>query len=213
MKKKKRTALVFFAASLILLLVLLLVTGVLQAYVVLPLLRLFGIITTFINLLPQPILWAIFLATSLLIAFRTLAIGSLRPQSTGTGRGDSPGRVTDLSIWVEKARRDFMRRHLIRHLLDITLQAYGQEKLTWWQAARLLERNDLDLPEGVRNSLLHGLEHNGIPANSNRNPITALIRRVRRPNGRTTDQAQYTDIEDIVVHLENKLGISHGDRV
>jgi len=167
----------------------------------------------FLDGLPQGVLWAVFLAAALILAWHSLDRPRLIKPSSSSQESAPVGRVATVARWVsESAHGGYFRQRFARYLAGLTLSAQGRhEPVGDAQIVQMLDRGELRLPPATRAYLVDALQIGLSPQ-----PASWLERlwlMVRQLPAQF--HAEYTvdpGLEQLVQHLEDELEIRHEHR-
>jgi hypothetical protein len=152
--------------------------------------------------IPQPLLWALFLAIALVVAVRSLL---KRPPFKGESKVEPfhTGQVQVLLRWIQyQEKADYFKRRLAQHLGKLTLETLAhQRRLTLREIRQHL--GGLDAPPEVRAYLQAGLT----PTPSR--PISLFSRLLYILRWRRAASPLDLDSEIVVQFVERQLGITH----
>ncbi len=159
----------------------------------------------FINIIPQPLLWIVFLLIASILAARSLIVRRKKTAKALIAVPAQIGRVQHLIQIIQRnSQGSYFKWRLARHLANLTLEtpAY-REKRSLRQMRQFLESEELGAPREIEDYLLAGL-------NPNLPPRSHVIARMRqRVQAKFRTPPLDLDPEIVVRFLEKQLEISH----
>ena len=210
-EQNKLTATAVSIALLLLILIALAATGQVQAVIIRPVLSAASMILIILQALPQVAVWALFVLFSFILFSRSFMRTPAQVQARQIiDYQPNTGRLHVIRQWLYEASFGaFFRRRLIRHLAVILLEAKGYPSgLTNPEMLRIIEKNELQLPQDVRDYLIRGFTNR---SNGYSPSETNLIKRLLE---RFMPQAEHIEKLDpellgLVSILEKELEISN----
>ena len=168
-----------------------------------PLLYVLWIGDLFFQSIPQVLFWALFLASALIVAGRSLIRGKKPAQQEREAETVRKGQVQILARWLHlAAQEDYFEWRLARHLGELTSAVLAQRERT--AVARMrkhLRDGELDLPPEVQAYLQTGLT---LAFSKSGSPFSRLKLRLRsRIHTAELDPGP----ENVVQFLENQLEV------
>jgi len=168
-----------------------------------PLLYVLWIGDLFFQSIPQVLFWALFLASALIVAGRSLIRGKKPAQQEREAETVRKGQVQVLTRWLLlAAQEDYFEWRLARHLGELTSAVLAQRERT--AVARMrqhLRDGELDLPPEVQAYLQTGLT---VTFSKSGSPFSRLLLRLRSST-RTAELDPGP--ENVVQFLENQLEV------
>lgn len=168
-----------------------------------PLLYVLWIGDLFFQSIPQVLFWALFLASALIVAGRSLIRGKKPAQQEREAETVRKGQVQILARWLHlAAQEDYFEWRLARHLGELTSAVLAQRERT--AVARMrkhLRDGELDLPPEVQAYLQTGLT---LAFSKSGSPFSRLLLRLRSST-HTTELDPGP--EKVVQFLENQLEV------
>jgi hypothetical protein len=168
-------------------------------------LQIYGIARIYINSLPQPLVWALFIAIVVILAGRSM----LKPSATSLARTNDQelrlGRVTNLAQSIRRTTQgDYFKWRLAQHLLDLSLDVIAyQKRATPSSVRQLLKSGDLVAPPEIVAYLRSGMTQ----VHSARQGILGRIKAFFMAPDR--DRPLNLEPELVVAFLEEQLEIDH----
>jgi hypothetical protein len=169
------------------------------------LLRLSWLARLYIDSLPQPILWAVFIAIAIIIAARSLLTRRSTPEMISEAARFRMGRVHNLMQAINRTSEGlYFKWRLAQHLLGLTLEALAHQERTSPNLVReRLKSGGLDAPSEIEAYLLTGLT----PVLSTRSNLITRLKRAIMPTHRISPLD--LDPERVIQFLEDQLEIDH----
>ena len=168
-----------------------------------PLLYVLWIGDLFFQSIPQVLFWALFLASALIVAGRSLIRGKKPAQQEREAETVRKGQVQILARWLHlAAQEDYFEWRLARHLGELTSAVLAQrERTAIAQMRKHLRDGELDLPPEVQAYLQTGLT---LAFSKSGSPFSRLKLRLRsRIHTAELDPGP----ENVVQFLENQLEV------
>ncbi len=169
------------------------------------LLRLSWYARLYVDSLPQPILWAAFIAIAIVIAARSLLKRRSTPEVTPEVARIRMGRVYNLMQAISRTSEGpYFKWRLAQHLLGLTLEtlAYG-ERTSPNRVRERLKSGALDIPSEIEAYLLTGMT----PVLSTRSNLITRVKDAIFPTHQITPLD--LDPERVIQFLEDRLEIDH----
>ena len=169
------------------------------------LLRLSWFARLYLDSLPQPILWAVFIAIAIVIAARSLLKRRSAPEVTSEAKRLRMGRVRNLMQAISRTSEGlYFKWRLAQHLLGLTLEALAhQERSSPNLVRERLKSGGLDAPSEIEAYLLAGLT----PVLSTRSSLITRLRQAIMPTHRISPLD--LDPESVIQFLEDQLEIDY----
>jgi hypothetical protein len=167
-----------------------------------PLLYLLWISDLFFQSVPQALFWALFIASALIIAGRSLIRGKKLAQQAHEAETVRKGQVQILTRWLHlAAQEDYFKWRLARHMRELTFAVLAQRERTTIARMRQNFDGELDLPPEVQAYLQAGLT---LTFSKSASPLSRLRSRLRS-SAHTAELDP--DLENVVQYLENQLEV------
>lgn len=169
------------------------------------LLRLSWFARLYMDSLPQPILWAVFISIAIVIAARSLLKRRSTPEVTSEAARLRMGRVHNLMQAISRTSEGlYFKWRLAQHLLGLTLEMLAhQERTSQDRVRERLKSGGLDAPSEIEAYLLAGLT----PVLSTRSNLITRLKQAIMPTHRISPLD--LDPERVIQFLENQMEIDH----
>jgi hypothetical protein len=169
------------------------------------LLRLSWLARLYLDSLPQPILWAVFIAITIVIAARSLLKRRSIPEVISKAARFRMGRVHNLMQAISRTSDGlYFKWRLAQYLLGLTLEALAHQERTSPNLVReRLKSGGLDAPSEIEAYLLAGLT----PVLSPRSSLITRLRQAIMPTHRISPLD--LDPERVIQFLEDQLEIDY----
>ena len=168
-------------------------------------LRLSWFARLYMDSLPQPILWAVFIAIAIVIAARSLLKPRGTPEATSEAARVRVGRVHNLMRAINRTSEGlYFKWRLAQHLLGLTLETLAyRERTSPNQVRERIKSGWLDAPSEIEAYLLAGLT----PVLSTRSNLITRLKQVIMPTHPTSPLD--LDPERVIQFLEAQLEIDY----
>ncbi len=169
------------------------------------LLRLSWFVRLYMDSLPQPILWAVFISIAIVVAARSLLKRRSTPEMTSEAARFRMGRVHNLMQAISRTSEGlYFKWRLAQHLLGLTLEMLAhQERTSQDRVRERLKSGGLDAPSEIEAYLLAGLT----PVLSTRSNLITRLKQAIMPTHRISPLD--LDPERVIQFLENQMEIDH----
>jgi hypothetical protein len=169
------------------------------------LMRISWYVRLYMNSLPQPILWVVFIAIASFIAARSLLKRRSTPEVTSEATRLRMGRVLNLMQAINRTSEGlYFKWRLAQHLLSLTVNTLAyQERTTPNLIKERLKSGGLDAPSEIEDYLLAGLT----PVLSTPTNLVTRLRQAIMPTHRISPLD--LDPEKVIQFLEDQLEIDH----
>lgn len=169
------------------------------------LLRLSLFARLYMDRLPQPILWAVFISIAIVVAARSLLKRRSTPEVTSEAARLRMGRVHNLMQAINRTSEGlYFKWRLAQHLLGLTLETLAHQERTSPDRVRdRLKSGGLDASSEIEAYLLAGLT----PVLSTRSNLITRLKQAIMPTHRISPLD--LDPERVIQFLEDQLEIDY----
>jgi len=169
------------------------------------LLRLSWFVRLYMDSLPQPILWAVFISIAIVVAARSMLKRRSTPEVTSEAARLRMGRVHNLMQAISRTSEGlYFKWRLAQHLLGLTLEMLAhQERTSQDRVRERLKSGGLDAPSEIEAYLLAGLT----PVLSTRSNLITRLKQAIMPTHRISPLD--LDPDRVIQFLEDQLEIDH----
>ena len=159
----------------------------------------------YMDSLPQPILWVMFIVIAIVIAARSLLKRRSTPEATSEATKLRMGRVHNLMQAINRTSEGlYFKWRLAQHLLGLTVNMLAhQERTSPNQMRERLKSGGLDAPSEIKAYLLAGLT----PVLSTPSNLLTRLRQAIMPTHRISPLD--LDPEKVIQFLEDQLEINY----
>lgn len=169
------------------------------------LMRISWYLRLYMDSLPQPILWVMFIVIAIIIAVRSLLIRRSTPEATSEAMKLRMGRVHNLMHAINRSSEGlYFKWRLAQHLLGLTVNTLAHQERTSPNLMReRLKSGGLDAPSEIEAYLLAGLT----PVLSTPSNLLSRLRQAIMPTHRISPLD--LDPEKVIQFLEDQLEINY----